>query len=335
MSYYPNNYLEVQRDRQLEVFYRQMENSNTIMPCCENSNIVEIQKDKLKIKIKKCNECSKESALCFCNNICKETKSSRGQHEYLTCFSGDCKFLGVRCLLCSKLCKIICSSKGDRLCWCCSCEGQGKGFKAWLDDSLRKYVVKCSDITTINEEIMCSLVLRYEGYFTFKTFIERFCNNNKLDLEKIKEILNNDYPGTNFEGLEENIAKHQSTPKRYSSNYLTETDLDNNYFNSSNFSQLRDQINKLNKRLDEEIEMRKDEDERIRAEYENKFTNIEQKIGSNIENIDKKMDNRHDELVTLIKDLGLGNTKNKKNQKIGKNSKKAERPGPYYFRNRK
>lgn len=159
-------------------------------------------RDRLHLRLKTwLSTCNKEYPYCFCNEICFKTtlrSITKYTYEYLTCDKDKCDYLEVRCTNCWKLCNIFVSNNGSKLFWGCkNNNSQCQFFKQNVLKSLRNHINSCRNVVSINEDILCRLILWYMDNLEFINILKKlytFGKLNKIALNKIKNYLSDRSP---------------------------------------------------------------------------------------------------------------------------------------------
>ena len=256
------------------------------MSLCDCNSLRSLQKEALQITVKVCQACRKEFAYCFCNNLCKEITSSKG-HYYLTCANDQCMQIAIRCQYCKKLCNIYVSKSNKNLFWGCSCQGDSSFFKVHVEVAARKYVTRLSNLTHINEEILCNLIIRNVDFFNFKKIVNILNRENLIDTDNLVSSLNNEYPTMTFDKSDFGIVhtpqgqidqnQFLNTPQRQ----IDQTFIDNQFLrnqdisptNSTSQNQFLNIFTRLNE-IDEKFE----EFERFKSQTHMHFNNVESRF---------------------------------------------------------
>jgi len=262
--------------------YREMQESlitsSTCEPCDEFQIIV---RDALYIKY--CINCGKEYACCFCNEICYEVTPgsiTRNKYEYLTC--ENCDYLGIRCTVCRKLCKIYVSKNDSKLFWGCKTSEQCYFFKEHVDISLKNHVKSCKDMVSINSDnyadILCKFIFRYVDNLEFANILNKLYIAGKLNdtsLKEIKIFFSKKPEIVNH--IENEIINYYSSPttlnRNRQGNYSSSSTIPNREFSNMDIE------NKIQEKLDK-IRLQ------IKTDLESKLQEVKDKAQENYESLE-------------------------------------------------
>ena len=254
------------------------------MSHCNCDNLLVLRKEPHQIHVKECQTCKKEFAYCFCDKICKEIKSSKG-HFYQTCADDQCIQITIRCQFCNKLCNILVSRANQNLFWGCECREDNNFFKGYVESAARKYVRQLSNLTRIDEEILCNLIFRNVDFFHFKKIVINL--KNLIDVDILFSSLNEKYPDIKFDKTDFGLIH---TPQRLTNqNYIENQFLIDQNTSPTTSSQnqilnIFERLNVIDKKI-EEFEV-----------YKSNFNNLNNTIESRLFEINEKLENSINEV---------------------------------------
>lgn len=301
------------------------------MSCAECKEFQEIGRENLQLRVKSCTICSKEYALCFCNEVCLKTTPgsiTKFNYEYLTCDNGGCDYLGVRCTNCQKLCKIK-VSKDNKLFWYCKSDNQQCNFfKQHVVVSLRNHVDSCKDILFINADILCRLIFRYVDNLEYIDILKKFYAAGKLDndeLNEIRKFLIDKSPQI-VNAIENDILKvhlrnSPCTPNRSVNYNEFKTILDQQGVSPTPNIASNNEIDKLNRnfRLFKD-EMRENFD-KMQGQTQDNFRNLEDEFKRKFSTLENELESRIEKNLSDVKTelQGLKDQTKENNDNIERN----------------